>query len=752
MDIDSVPAKFNEEAYNYVQKDIRPAPKLGINVGLYNLFYGLFKTKSVGNPAPLLDSTLVEISRSQIEKFLVSKGYFKAKVKSDITVKNQKAKIYFKANPGPAFFVKNLTADFVDSTVKKIYLDHKAAFTHLRAGMQYDDDSLAYQRDQIYQLMKENGYYDFVRPYVKFTVDSNLNASKVNVHLIVDNPADKPAHEQYKIGETNVIIAPTTDGFPDSITLNPRLGRNGIRYTELSGRFRRNPIVRYDFIKQGELYSLENENLTYDRLYEMNVFKNVKIDYIKPKDSTGIVNPVIRLIPQKRMSNRIEGEVPFNAGTVGFTLSNTYTNNNIFRGAERFEFQVKGGLQSRIGQGKSLFNDIYQRDFSVSANLAVPRLMVPFDIPTMGKNGMPTTTFSTSYIYSLQKDFFDRRVYLTSITYEWVETKSKLHSLTPLNFEYRFGGLLIDTTTADGKALIAANSYNIKLLDRRDITLGVKYTYSLNANKLLLPNKTFVYFRGNIDMAGNLLQGITSLTAGGKHDTPDGDYATLLGLPFNQYVRPEVDIRWYKSLGGVKQFIARLNAGVGYAYGNSTSIPFEKLFYAGGSNGVRAWQARTLGPGNYNRGDRITSEDLRRTLYGIDQLGQMHLEANLEYRYKLLDKFFGAQLKGAFFLDAGNVWNIAKGNPQPETYFDFKNLGNQLGIGTGLGFRYDVDYFVFRFDIGLKLKDPQFSGSDQWVISKYLSGAKDFKAEYLNTHSPDSYRFVQYNFGIGLPF
>jgi outer membrane protein insertion porin family len=750
VDMDSIPSSFKEEAINYVQKDIRPAPKYSVNVGLYNIFYGLFKIKSVGNPAPILDSTLVEISRNQIQKFLVSKGYFKAIVKSDIKVKNQRAEVSFKASSGPSFSIKKLDYVISDSSVKKIYLDKKALFTRLKVGMRYDDDSLGYERDHLYELMKQNGYYDFLRPYVKYEVDSALNSSQVNIKLIVTNPLNKVAHTQYTIGETNVIIAPTTEGFPDSISLNPRLGRNNLRYTDLSKRFRRNPIVRYDFIKEGELYSVENETLTYDRMYELNVFKNVKIDYIKAKDSSNKVDPYIRLIPQKRMSNRVEGEVPFNGGTVGFTLSNTYTNNNIFRGAERFEFQVKGGLQSRVGNGSSLFNDIYQRDFSVSANLAVPRLMVPFDIPLMGKNGMPTTTFSTSYIYSLQKDFFDRRVFLNSVTYDWVETKSKLHSLTPLNFEYRFGGLLVDSTTAGGKALIDANSYNIALLRRKNITLGVKYTYTLNGNRLL-NNNTFFYFRGNIDMAGNLLQGITRLTSG-KRDAKGGDPATVLGMPFNQYVRPEIDLRWYKNLGGIKQFIARINAGVGYAYGNSTSIPFEKLFFAGGSNGVRAWQARTLGPGNYNRGNRLLTEDLRRTLYGIDQLGQMHIEANLEYRYKILDKFFGAQLKGAFFIDAGNVWNISPGNPQPETYFDFKNIANQIGIGTGMGFRYDVDYFVFRFDIGLKLKDPQFSGSDQWVIQKYLSGAKDFKDTYNETHSPDTYRFLQYNFGIGLPF
>lgn len=753
VEIDSIPDQYKEESLNYIQKDIRPAPKFSVNVGLYNTFYSLFKTKSVGSPAPLLDSTLVEISRNQIEKFLMSKGYFKARVKSEIKIKNQRAEVDFKASTGPAFKINKLSYAIPDTAVRKLYLDKKPSFSQMREGMQYDDDSLSLEREQIFTMMKGNGYYEFLRPYVRFEVDSALNDSKANIVLFIDTPAHTGKHIKYVIGNSNVIIAPSTEGFTDSIKLNPRIFR-GIRYTDLSKRFRRNPILRYDFIRKGEVYDVNKENLTYDRLYELNVFKNVKIDYAKSKDTANTIEPIIQLTPQKRMSNRVEGEIPFNAGTIGFTLSNTYTNNNIFRGAERFEFQIKGGLQSRIGQGNSLFRDIYQRDFSVSANLSVPRLMVPFNIPMMGKNGMPYTTFSSSYVYALQKDFFVRRVLLNSVSYQWVETKSKLHSFTPLNFEYRFGGLLVDTSDTPegqaGKALLDSNRYNITLLDRRDITLGIKYAYSLNANKLLT-NTSFIYFRGNIDIAGNLL-GVTSRLLDRKHNAAEGDYAKFLGLPFNQYIRPEIDVRWYKNLGENKQFVARINAGVGYAYGNSTAVPFEKLFFAGGSNGVRAWQARTLGPGNYNRAERVPTEEARRTLYGIDQLGQMHIEANLEYRFGLINNFFGAKLKGAFFLDAGNVWNISPGNPQPETYFDFKNIANQLGLGTGVGFRYDVQYFVFRFDIGLKLRDPQFDGSDQWVISKFFSGGKAFKETYKAANSPDTYRFLQYNFGIGLPF
>lgn len=762
VDIDSIGKEYEEAAYAYVQKDIKPIEGLGINVAIYNIFntkdgkYRKNNIKPLGSPPPILDTTLVEISRSQIEKFLKSKGFFNAKVTSEIAVKKKKAKLKFTATTGKPFMVDKITTEIPDEAIKSLYLAAKPKFTKLSEGMQYDEDSLAYEREEIYTLMRRNGYYDFVRPYVRFAPDSNKNNNKVSVKLIIENPLDSTKkHTIYRIGKTDILVAPNTEGFTDSITFNKRT-INGIRFTDLSGKFRRNPITRYDYIKQGTKYNIDNETLTYNRLYELNVFKNVKIDYLKNKDTADVIDPVILLIPQKRMSNRIEGEIPFNNATVGFTLSNTYTNNNFLKGGEKFQFQVKGGLQSRFIDGKSLFSDIYQRDFSLSASLTVPRLLVPFGIPLMGKNGIPYTTFSSSYLYALQKDITVRRIFINSITYDWVETKSKLHSFTPLNFEYRFGNILIDTNDKSNmdryeanKQLFEQNSYNITLLGRKDFTLGMKYAYSLNADKLL-QNRSFIYLRGNIDIAGNMLQGLSKLM-GGKHDPAKGDYGRVLGLPFNQYVRPEIDIRWYKSLGAESQLVVRLNTGIGYAYGNSTAMPFEKLFYAGGSSGVRAWQARTLGPGNYNR-EVITSPEARASSFGIDQLGQMKIEANLEYRFLLANKFFGGKLNGATFLDAGNIWNIASGNPQPQTYFKFDQLGQQIALGTGFGFRYDVQFFVFRFDIGLKLKDPQFVGDEQWVISKFLTGGKTFKANYLATHSPDRYRFVQYNFGIGMPF
>ncbi|MEE1885219.1 BamA/TamA family outer membrane protein [Pedobacter flavus] len=752
--IDSIENQYEEAAYDYVQKDIRPASKLSINVLIYNMFNtkdGKYKTsgiKQLGSAPPILDSTLVEISRTQIEKYLKSKGYFNAKVGSEVKVENKKATIIYKANPGIPYQINKIDFTIPDTVVKALYFDEKALFSNLKEGMQFDEDSLSHEVEQIYQMMKRNGYYDFLRPYISFEVDSALKNYKVNLNLQIDNPKNKSRHTVFNIGDADFLIAPNSEGFVDTPTLSNDL-QNGIRFTDLSGRFKRGPIVKYDFLFKGDVYDINKEKLTYDRLYELNVFKNVKIDYLKASDSSNTLDPIITLIPQKRMSNRIEGEVPFNSGSVGFSVSNTYTNNNLFKGAERFEFQIKGGLQSRIGQNTSLFKDVYQRDFSVSTKLTIPRLLLPFSLGTMGRNGMPFTTISTSYLFALQKDFSRRRVFLNSISYDWVETKNKLHSVTPLNFEYRFGDLLLDTNTVSGKAILNANSYNIQLLDRKDLTLGIKYTFSYNFNRLNQLNN-FVYFRGNLDIAGNLL-GLISKLGGSSSNPTQGIYSTVFGLPYNQYIRPEFDFRVYKSLGGNHQFIVRLNAGAGIAYGNSRSMPFEKLFYAGGAGGIRAWQARTLGPGNYNR-DIIPTDSLRRTFYGLDQLGEMRIEANMEYRYLLINKFFGGQLKGATFVDAGNVWNIGKSNANPETFFNFNKLGSQIALGIGSGVRYDVKYFIFRFDVGLKLKDPQFQPGKQWVIGDFLKGGRDFKDAYYLTHSPERYRFIQYNFGIGMPF
>ncbi|WP_276359818.1 BamA/TamA family outer membrane protein [Daejeonella sp. H1SJ63] len=748
--LEGVDKQYLETALTFVQNDIRQNSRL--NLALYNTFntkngkYRTDRIKSIGEAPHLLDSSLVEISRVQIEKFLATKGYFDAKVQSQIKSEKQKSVIIFTADQGPEFRIRDINYEIEDTTVAALYFSKKDQFSRLKKGQRFDSDSLAYEREQIYRLLKSNGYYDYVRQYVRFDVDSNLNSSAADLKLFLSNPADKPAHQTYTIDNSQVTILKSnglTDLInPDTVTLDSQFS-----FIDHSGKFDAKPIARYMFLKKGNLYSIGNEELTYDRLYDLNVFRNLKIDFVKASDSTNRLRPVYEISPLKKMSNRIEGEYTFNAGRNGFNIGNTYTNRNVFGGAELLEVKAKYGVIFDANAQGSFLDRIFSRDLQLGVNIVTPKLLVPFRIPVMGKNGVPHTTISSNFQLFDQRQAFSSRVFVNSITYDWVETKTKLHSFTPVNIEFRKGKL--DPVFRDSLEQRGFELY-VRTNDRQFFNLGSQYAFTLNGVKLN-SYSNFWFFRGTIDMAGNSL-GLLNQIVKFKQDA-DG-YRKLLGLPYQQYVKTEIDLRYYRSFGGERQFVARVNPGVGIAYGNSDQLTFEKNFFAGGSSGVRAWQARTLGPGNYNRavlGSDGKADTLRLNLRNLDQLGEIKFEANLEYRFKIADNILNAKVKGATFADFGNVWRREKAVENPGGEFRFNKFIGQLAMGVGAGLRFDLNYFVFRLDAGFKVKDPQFTGSDQYVI-KYLFNKKDFKQEYKTTHRPDVYRFVQYNFGIGMPF
>jgi len=750
VEIIGVDKQFKETALTFVQSDIRSNSRL--NLALYNTFntkdgkYRTDKVKAIGEAPNLLDSSLVEISRIQIEKFLATKGFFNAKVKSEIEVKDKHAIIKFIADQGPEFKFRKIEYQIEDSIVSAIYKKNRESFSRIREGNRFDSDSLALEREQIYRMMKKNGYFDYVRQYVRFDVDSNLSDSQADIKLFLSNPEGKSAHQVYTINNSQVTIR-TSEGKFEGLKVDTLELDSQFRFIDYSGKFKPKPIKKYIFVNKDEIYNIENEELTYDRLYDLNVFRNLKIDYTKASDSTNKLNPRYDISPLKRMSNRIEGEYTFNSGRNGFNIGNTYTNRNLFGGAELLEVKAKYGVLFDATSDRKILDRVFSRDLQLGINLILPKLLVPFRIPDIGKNGMPRTTISSSIQSFDQRDAFRSRVFINSITYDWVETKSKLHSFTPINIEFRKG--VLDPVFRDSLLQRGFGLY-VKTNDRRFFNLGSQYAFTYNANRLEKYNN-FLFFRGTVDLAGNSL-GILDKLVKFKKDA-DG-FRTIFGLPYQQYVKTEVDLRYYRYFGGDKQFVARLNPGIGFAFGNSDQLTFEKNFFAGGSSGVRAWQARTLGPGNYNRavlGTDGKADTLRGNLRNLDQLGEIKLEGNLEYRFKIADNVMGAKVKGATFTDFGNIWRRKESVENPGGEFKFNQLFNQLAVGVGAGLRFDLNYFVFRLDAGLKVKDPQFIGSDQYVI-RYLFNKKEFKDNYANTHRPDVYRFMQYNFGIGMPF
>jgi outer membrane protein assembly factor BamA len=741
--------QYSETVYAYIQRDIRP--NSFINLFTYNLLntsHGKYKEKkkNIGEAPNLLDSGQVEKSRTEIEEYLHSKGFFKAQVHADVEVKHKKAQITFTAERGPVFRFRNYVWEIPDTAVKRIYEENRNNMTRIHSGKRFDADSIQFEIDTIYALLRRKGYYDYLRQYGHMYVDTNLLSSQADLRLVISNPAGEDKHPVYTLDSTRFTI----DNSEASRNRAPRITSVDSQhvFVDYTKRVRPKYIDRYLFLQRGDRYNTDKVNLTTDRLYDLNIFRSLRIDFEKTADSSNRLNSRISAIASKRMSNRIEAEYTFNSGRNGFNIGNTYTNKNLFGGGEQLNVKLRYGILFDSEQGA--FSSVFNRDLQSGVSLVLPRLAVPFNIPLISRNGLPHTTISSGLQLFDQRNAFTNRIFTTSLTYDWVETKFKLHSLTPVNIEYRngkFDPVFRETLQQNGYELY------IRTNERSYISLGTQYAYTLNQAKLnALGN--FFFLKLSTDLAGNTIALMSSALSLKKIDGS----RTIFGLRYLQYAKGELDWRLYRSLGGERQFIVRLAPGVGYPYGNSREdgLPFEKNFYGGGSNGIRAWQARSLGPGQYNRAT-IRDELTRRNFRGLDQLGEIKLEGNIEYRWLLIRNFFGTKVKGAAFTDYGNIWRLRARDTvnNPGGTFRFNTFARQIAIGAGAGLRFDLDYFVFRFDVGAKIRDPQFVDpvyhTNPWVV-KYLFNRKEIKDAYAITHKPDTYRFLQYNFGIGMPF
>ena len=750
--------EFALNAVNYVDKEQQPNNV--INLQIYYLFSKNGK-KDIGEPPALLDSALVEFSRVQIEKYIQNKGYLKARVTDSIHIKKKKAELIFTTVEGPMFRIRSFKDSIADPKVADLVKRSSEVFGNVAPGKRFDTDSLSADRDAFYLVMKRNGYYDFYRQYMSFNYDSTYNKSVVDLTMIIGNPAGKSAHPIYKINNTLITISATngkTTGRADTIRVDSQF-----RFVDFSHKFKPHAVTDYIFQKKGQLYNIDNQTLTTTRLSELNVFKNVpNPTYTKLPDSSNRLDTKIDIVPLKKMSDRVEGEFLFNAGQYGYNIGNTFTSRNIFKSAAILQIKLNESILFNTGANAAANGAIENQDFSSGVSLIFPGIISPFNFAKPGKYGVPHTTFSTNYSLFYQSQLVKRQSFINSITYDFFETPDKEHIITPISVEFSKGTI---DPRADSLLLKQNRESYVFLIGRTIFTTGSQYSYVLNANKLNT-YRNFIYFRGNVDVGGNTLALVSKLL-----NTPKDTLGerTLFGYTFAQYSKAEVDLRFYKSLGGERQLIFRVDAGLGLPYGNSNQLIFEKNFYAGGSNDMRAWLPRTLGPGQFNRasyGVGAAADSTREKLQYLDQFGEIKIVSNLEYRYKLSDDFFGCILRGALFMDAGNVWtlhNIAEdpGNPvsttveNPNGQFKFNTLLQSTAVDIGTGLRFDLGFFVFRLDAALKFKDPEFNGSDQWVLIKHfneLFHSGSFKNNYEVTNFPNTYSFLQLNFGIGMPF
>ncbi len=681
-------------------------------------------------PALYNEHTTKLISR-KIERYLNNTGYFNSDVTYDITFKNKLASIKYIIKPTTPYRINEFTYDIPDSLLASFVTSSKEA-TLIKKGDIYNAYTLDDERDRITEVLRNNGYYYFNRNYIQYVVDSNHRDHKMNVDMVINNiktpnPEDPEQtivknHSRYFINK--IYITPEFDPSnlsPYDTIIHPIEFWNDSKeyeyYFLANSRKHLLPSAFNSAIKlrPGKPYSAADVQSTYRKLFNYKIIQTASIsfDSVPGKEENGdkFLNAEIRLKDSKLNQFSAEAEGTNSSGDLGINGSLVFLNKNIFKRAEVLRIRLQGGVEAQSvsktdDNPTGLFNTFQA---GIDGTIFFPRFLSPVKLRKFNQRYIPNTNVNFGFSFQT-RPYYSRNITNFDIGYNWSVKKKTNHILTPINLNYVN---INPTPTFDS---ILSNEPNRRLREQYSdhMIAGIKYSYIFN-NQNLNYLTHFNYLRVNIETSGNLLYGINSLSNSARSDS---GYYQVLGVRYSQYIRTSIDFRHYfyfykKS----NTLVYRALIGLGIPYGNSDELPYEKGFYAGGANDMRGWLFKELGPGSYSGNSTY------------ERIGDIQLETNLEYRFPV----YGF-LKGALFVDIGNIWTYNESTTFPNGEFYFNKFVSQLAIDAGFGFRFDFNVLIFRIDVAAPMRNPAYPLSERWRI-KYLQ-PNDFV----------------WNFGIGYPF
>jgi len=713
------------------------------HLGLYNLS-NIKKGKwphgwlrKIGEEPVIFDPVAATRSTEQIRRYLTSKGFFNASVTDTVKTKKNEASVYYKITPGKPYTIADIRYDIQDSMLYGLVTIDTINCT-IERGMIYDVDLLQNERKRLEQFIRDIGFYDFSTEDIYFRVDSALMNHQVNVDYVVSRNSSLDSqgrlvysnHRMYHIRD--VYVFPEFD--PKQALTNSEQYKlsfdttyyKGIYYVSPPGRYLIKPEVlsQFLYVSPGALFSLTNTEQTQSRLADMKNHRLVNVSYIDVgvglgnKNNEGLLDCIIQLTPMERQSFTVELEGTSTGGNIGGALNLIYENKSLFHGAELFNLKLKGAYERLPAELIGLKDT---KEFGAEVSLKLPKFLVPYNPKgSFIRNHDPKTVLQGGFNYQ-QVPAYTRTIANVTLGYSWNGNRHTSHNFNPLSFSFvKLPPESIDPVFQEliDKSPYLAYSY------RNVLILGGNYNFVYN-NQLVQKSKDYWNIRLAFDAAGNLLNGIYKLAKASK-DNKDMTYH-FLGQPFAQFLKGEIDASYHYRINDASSVVYRFFAGAGIPYGNSKvdsiqAMPFEEQYYNAGANDIRAWLVRSLGPGSY-----------KNLVFG-NQMADIKLIANVEYRFKLF-----WILEGAVFLDAGNIWTFWPDVSRPGSQFSYKFL-NDIAVGTGLGFRFDIKFVLLRVDLGLKLRDPEITGSTKWV---------PLIADYKKTYNKNFYQFV---IGIGYPF
>lgn len=715
----------NDELMDYVrqQPNVRVLGFWRINLNLYNLAHPNKDNwwsnwlRRIGSPPVIYDSVLMHRSRENLRLYLESCGYFDSEVVDTMYVTGEKkCKVVYNVDVGKRYRISSLGYNIEDDSLREVVLSDTIN-SLLRPGDPFDANTHDQERDRISRRLNDMGYYHFDKEYVYYLADSSYRRYWVSDSLIllrnqVDEKHDiRESHRKSVVDEVTFMVNRVGESplSLDSLDVDSLISGGFKIYYRAPLVFKPELLYNSSFIRPGGYYSVTEMEQTQMRFNSLKLFNSVSIRYVDLPglDSLGNrrLSCLINLNVGHLQSYSVDVEGTNSSGNLGGAANVRYSHSNLFKGAEVFGVKYRIASQAQFArEGKERF---YTFETGAEVSLKLPKFIAPYGERFFPRRNAPVTQLSISYDYQRRPDF-TKSVVATKYSYTWRESNIATHTLTPLELNI----VNIPHISPEFQSYIDGTYLQYSYINHFIMSFG--YTYLFN-QRLQNSNDNAWYLRFDVETAGNLL----SLVADGAKRGEEP--SKIWGIGYAQYFKTNVELRYQLSDFWQNKFVYRLYAGVGIPYGNSQALPFEKSYFVGGANSIRAWPVRGLGPGS-----SVVEHNLRYH----NQTSDIRLELNAEYRFKVVDP-----LEGAIFADAGNIWALPRSTDDVNARFG-SEFYKQIALGAGLGVRLNFNYFVIRFDAAVKLHDPSQLSGERWVIA-----TKPFKADDVN-----------YNFAIGYPF
>ena len=724
----------------------RPKPNasiLGVRWKVHNHFKAIEKPtkfnkwldKSFGEYPVFYYPDDAERIEFKMKQYLNNVGFFNSGVTSSVEKKKRSVKLIYTVNPAKPYYISSITYDVPDTVLRRFF-NQSLKESLVKEGDIYNAFTFDDERDRITRHLRDVGYYFFNRNYIQFIVDSAHNNHTLDVVLKINNivenakaddgMADEQMHRRYFV--KNVRIIPDWKPDPgiryDTVRHIIRFwnDKNTYYYDFLLDKKKRlkpaafNSVIK---IKPLRPYSATKVEKTYKGLFNFRIIRTATISF----DTTGAgsaedgsydyMNSTVQIQTAKLNSFQIETEGTNSSGDLGIRGNLIFSNRNIFKMADVFSIRVNGGFEAQsitaINEGSttnSLFN-AFEAGFS--GNFYFPRFLFPGRHTRFNQKYTPVTNINFGFSYQKRPNY-DRNITNFDIGYTWDMSKQIKNIFTPININY------VNVFPTPEFDSIIQNEPNQRLREQYSdhLIAGLSYSFIFNnQNRKVL--RHFNYFRTNVETSGNLLYGLNKLFNSEKNDK---GYYQIAGVRYAQYVRVNFDFRHYDYFfDKTTSFVFRVLFGIAVPYVNSSDIPYEKGYFAGGANDMRGWGFRTLGPGGYNGQNNY------------ERVGDIQIESNFEYRFTIYNV-----IKGAFFLDIGNIWNLKESETFPNSKFEWNTWYQQLAADFGFGVRLDFNFFIFRLDMAVPLVDPAYWDTGDQV------------------RLPVEWKRTVFNFGIGYPF